>query len=148
MQKKPLINKEFLANRKKVTENDKTSGVYLLFDKDEVVYVGQGILAEQRVKTHIGTEKKFDSYHIIYCKREDLNRIEAKYICEYAPKYNHKITCKDTDIAPLGECIEYGHKPLTFTGALIGHKLYVDLSTTELTLVKRRNQDAKKYYTK
>ena len=131
-------NKPFFPNRKKISEHDQTSGVYLLFDKDEIVYVGQGICAEQRVKTHIGSDKIFDSYHITYCKKEEMNRIEADYICKYTPKYNRRITCINTDVAPLGETTSYESRPLTLPAAVIDGNLYVNLSGTGISLRKRK----------
>ena len=43
-------------------------GVYILFMKNVVVYVGESINPYARVCTHIKSEKKFDSFRILYCK--------------------------------------------------------------------------------
>ena len=43
-------------------------GVYILFMKNVVVYVGESINPYARVCSHIKSEKKFDSFRILYCK--------------------------------------------------------------------------------
>ena len=68
-------------------------GVYILFMKNAVVYVGESINPYARVCTHIKSEKKFDSFRILYCKESRKRHWEKKLIESYLPKYNktHKI---------------------------------------------------------
>ena len=68
-------------------------GVYILFMKNAVVYVGESINPYARVCTHIKSEKKFDSFRILYCKESRIRHWEKKLIESYLPKYNktHKI---------------------------------------------------------
>ena len=68
-------------------------GVYILFMKNAVVYVGESINPYARVCTHIKSEKKFDSFRILYCKESRKRHWEKKLIESYIPKYNktHKI---------------------------------------------------------
>ena len=68
-------------------------GVYILFMKNVVVYVGESINPYARVCTHIKSEKKFDSFRILYCKESRKRHWEKKLIESYIPKYNktHKI---------------------------------------------------------
>jgi hypothetical protein len=48
-------------------------GVYILFMRNVVVYVGESINPYARVCTHIKSEKKFDSFRILYCKESRIN---------------------------------------------------------------------------
>jgi hypothetical protein len=68
-------------------------GVYILFMRNVVVYVGESINPYARVCTHIKSEKKFDSFRILYCKESRKRHWEKKLIESYIPKYNktHKI---------------------------------------------------------
>lgn len=70
----------------------KTIGIYLLKQKDEVVYVGQSIDVDLRIKTHKKVKvKQFDNVHIIECDRCNLDSAEAFYIHYYMPIYNKKM---------------------------------------------------------
>ena len=70
----------------------KTIGIYLLKKNEEIVYVGQSIDIDLRIKTHKKEAiKEFDSIHIIKCSRENLDSAEAFYIHYYMPKYNKKL---------------------------------------------------------
>ena len=68
-------------------------GVYILFMGNVVVYVGESINPYARVCTHIKSEKKFDSFRVLYCKESRKRHWEKKLIESYIPKYNktHKI---------------------------------------------------------
>lgn len=65
-------------------------GIYLLKKNDKVVYVGQSINIEQRIKQHKKSEKKFDDYMSIECDKNLLNETEESYILLFNPKYNIK----------------------------------------------------------
>lgn len=66
-------------------------GIYFLFDKREIVYIGQSEFIEKRVFDHV-LNKDFDSYNFIeYLKDVSLNEIEADFILKYQPKYNKTI---------------------------------------------------------
>lgn len=64
-----------------------TVGIYFLFSGDAVVYIGQSINIYGRLAAHL-TSKKFDSYAMVECKPEDLNRLEHGYICRFRPAMN------------------------------------------------------------
>lgn len=126
---------ELLEKRKKLKCSP---GIYFLFDEDEVVYVGQGMFPENRIKSHLSSEKIFDSYFVIRCDKKDLNQLEAKYILKYCPKYNQVITHLNTSVAPLGRIFpKTKNKTLTIPGIIIGNKLYVDLSEFEFKIIKK-----------
>lgn len=65
----------------------KIVGVYFLFDKDQIVYIGQSVDILTRIGYHV-KDKIFDSYCWVECKPEELDNLESDYIVKYAPKYN------------------------------------------------------------
>jgi len=67
------------------------TGVYFLFKKDKVVYVGQSIKLHQRAlehKTQKRNKKDFDSYSWVNCKIEELDTLERYYIDLLKPPLN------------------------------------------------------------
>lgn len=74
-------------------------GVYFLFDRDEIVYVGQSTNVIYRAFQHRKSRsKKFDSFAALdVCTPEDvalvaLRRLESAYILKFLPKYNVQLT--------------------------------------------------------
>ena len=68
-----------------------TKGIYFLFDKDEIVYIGQSNFIEKRIFEHTN-DKSFTSWNFIeFNSNEDLNDLEADYILKHKPKYNKTI---------------------------------------------------------
>ena len=64
------------------------SGVYFLFDKDELVYVGCSNDIFKRIIQHEG-KKVFDSYsYIELSNEEEIMLCEGVLIDKYIPKYN------------------------------------------------------------
>ena len=91
-----------LANRVPVVTDDlfpkkpKFSLIYLLWDVDEVVYVGQTTQPiEDRIKGHIHS-KQFDAYSCITVDPDDLTDTEIYLITTMQPKYNK--ACKHTQL--------------------------------------------------
>jgi hypothetical protein len=66
----------------------KRCGVYFLIHDDEIVYVGQSINIHQRIGEHEKT-KIFTTFTYVECSYEELNKIEARYIDMFKPKYNY-----------------------------------------------------------
>jgi hypothetical protein len=66
----------------------KRCGVYFLVNDDEIVYVGQSINIHQRIGEHEKT-KIFTTFTYVECSYEELNKIEARYIDMFKPKYNY-----------------------------------------------------------
>ena len=62
------------------------TGIYFLKQGEKVVYVGQSVNIENRVKQH--TDKEFDSYHYIECSNDLLDSTELAFITLYQPIYN------------------------------------------------------------
>lgn len=70
------------------------AGVYLLFDRGEVVYVGQSKNPMYRIGTHIQEGvKEFDQY-LVY-ETEEYNDLEAFLINALKPKYNISVPSND-----------------------------------------------------
>ena len=63
-------------------------GVYILYRKNVVVYVGESMNPYQRVCNHQKSDKKFDCFRILYCKESRKKYWEKKLIQAYVPKYN------------------------------------------------------------
>ena len=73
------------------------TGVYFLFDKETVVYVGQGQDIPARIAHHaFAGKKRFDSYAYIPCPAAQLNQLEAHFIYLLQPYYNKNVPLNDT----------------------------------------------------
>lgn len=84
------------------------AGIYALFWKGELVYIGQTKNAFRRIATHVngykkknyitkdyftpgdvrGKEIKFDRCLVRFCAVSELHRLETQLIYKYKPKYN------------------------------------------------------------
>lgn len=86
------VGVDLLSNREialKSIRLEKTVGVYFLLHDSEVVYVGQSIDVESRIRSH-RAEKEFDSYHVIACQQSELDALESAYIFYLQPKLNSR----------------------------------------------------------
>jgi excinuclease UvrABC nuclease subunit len=70
--------------------NTDISGVYLLFYKDKIVYVGRSGSLNSRIWDHHKLNKyKFDSYVLLPCDEGFKSYyLERKLILHFKPKYN------------------------------------------------------------
>lgn len=65
------------------------SGIYFLYDREVVVYVGQAVDVRRRIADHIGQGlKRFDAVSFIPCRPDTLLAVERTYIERLRPKYN------------------------------------------------------------
>ena len=62
------------------------TGIYFLKQGDKIVYIGQSVNIERRIREH--TNKTFDNYQFIECPVELLDSTEMAYITRYTPEYN------------------------------------------------------------
>lgn len=62
------------------------SGVYFLFLRDDLIYIGQSVCILGRVGQH--RDKKFDRFTFINCAKENLNDVEGFFINLLQPKLN------------------------------------------------------------
>ncbi len=65
-------------------------GIYFLFKNNQLVYIGQSIDIELRIRNHY-KEKDFDTYSYVLCLIEELNDVEKKYIQKYTPILNKRL---------------------------------------------------------
>ena len=66
-------------------------GIYILFDDEQAVYVGQSLLPYERIGVHIRQKKMiFNSFRILKCSKEKLNYWESYLIYNLYPRYNVK----------------------------------------------------------
>ena len=80
------------GNMNKTTELIE-SGVYLLFNKGEVVYIGESGSLYSRIGTH-RKNKLFDSFRVLSCKQSRRRYWEKVLIKKFLPRYNKKHTPK------------------------------------------------------
>lgn len=66
-------------------------GVYFLIDKGRIIYVGQSINVMARVSRHLREDKGFDSFAVVTCKREELDKTEEMYLMALMPRLNKRI---------------------------------------------------------
>lgn len=83
--------KELFSSSFKLEGN--CSGIYFLFDGDELVYIGKGWNCLLRVAEHTrkDSDKSFNSWS--YIPIDDKNeycRLEKELIKKFSPKYNKK----------------------------------------------------------
>ena len=65
------------------------SGVYFLYHKGLVVYVGQSKTLRWRIESHLASAvKAFDAVAYLRCTTDRLMEIESHYIGKLVPKYN------------------------------------------------------------
>jgi len=62
------------------------TGIYFLIFNGSVVYVGQSVQLEKRIKCH--KDKEHDSIRIIECESNKLSIYESRWIKMFMPKYN------------------------------------------------------------
>lgn len=131
-----LKNRKFLQN---ISEPE--PGIYLLFYKDKVVYVGKSLNPEQRIASHISSsDKRFDSYHIIHCNEEQLKDLESKYILNYIPKYNKMIPYSKS-YPYLGKTTPIKNNQFSISCVVINNKLYIDLSEVGFELIRKERDN-------
>ena len=69
------------------------SGVYLLFNKGEVIYIGESGSLYSRIGIH-RKDKLFDSFRVLPCKQSRRRYWEKVLIKKFLPRYNKKYAPK------------------------------------------------------
>lgn len=78
------------------------SGIYFLYEKEELVYIGQSVNVIQRGFTHTSENKKvFSKQYFIKIPKNCLLETENVLINYFKPKYNKIYTKKSLDIKKL-----------------------------------------------
>lgn len=79
-------------------------GVYFLIQDDQVVYVGQSVSVETRIRNHANNKyeiKVFDRYAYIPCEKQQLDVLESLYIHALNPKYQGRQSSQRYPAAPF-----------------------------------------------
>lgn len=63
-------------------------GVYFLFKKQAVIYIGQSLNVFKRVHDHRLNGVDFDAWTVIACDRSELLTLEQHYISAFRPPFN------------------------------------------------------------
>ena len=88
--------------------------LYFLFDKSEIIYIGQ--TGDLRARLHSHKDKKFTNFRAILCAPEDLNRYEERWIKKFKPTHNKqyrshhsRFMCSDveTDNIKMSQYLKY-----------------------------------------
>ena len=75
--------------RRYCVSNIDRPGIYILFDDEEVVYVGKSLMPFGRIGQHIKQKKMtFNSFRILKCSKEKLDYWESYLIYNLYPSYN------------------------------------------------------------
>jgi len=99
-------------------------GVYELVSNGEVIYVGQSINVDRRIKEH--SDKVFDAVNIHECEECELDSLEVSYIKKYLPVLN----IRDNPNAPTRH-IDKMKDPITMK---IEREVYKKLQSLKLEM--------------
>jgi len=110
-----------------MNNTNKIIGVYFLYDKDEIIYIGSSLNIIKRINTHRNQSTKlrkrmpfdFDGYSYIYCTPDKRVEVEKYWIKKIKPKYNtyykEKITKDDIVVIKSQiDKIKHGRKNRVF----------------------------------
>ena len=74
---------------KRYVPRKRICGVYFLFYKGGIVYIGKSVNVLDRIPAHIFDKRKaFDEFTYIEFEEPDLTRKERYFIDKFLPKYN------------------------------------------------------------
>ena len=85
-------------HKKRISVSDlQLAGIYLLYRKKRIVYIGQSCDIRSRINSHKGkaSRKRFDEVRIIKCRKDRRLYWESYLIRKYQPEYNR--TYKKSD---------------------------------------------------
>ena len=126
--------------------------VYLLWEFNEVVYVGQSFNVKQRIQSHLtANDKTFDSVSLIECCAEDISIVEISNIKTLTPKYNKndnpcykkhsEIT--GTECKELRTIVRDAAEDMGIMGVMALDKLCTELTYERVSRVWHGNTSAK-----
>ena len=80
---------ESLIKEKNITEIDFSQkiGIYFLCHYNKIIYIGQSIDIDGRLRSHL-KDKKFNKVFFIPCLKKELENLEIFYIEKYKPILN------------------------------------------------------------
>jgi predicted GIY-YIG superfamily endonuclease len=83
--------------------------VYALVWRDEVIYIGQTTNVFRRLTDHLRLGRhNFEFVYLLYCKQEELDRVEQHMIKHFQPKNNtsyKKIKLSDIGLGKIKSAI-------------------------------------------
>lgn len=86
------------------------TGVYFLFNEEELVYIGQSIDVMNRLSTHANAHvHTFDSFSIHECRADERLALEKKYIKLHRPPGNVSVPGRDDQLMGRRNTKKYGH---------------------------------------
>ena len=98
------VNHQITINTFDELQNN-ISGIYRLYNRSEIVYIGKSKNIKGRIKEHFGI-KEFDSFDFtILANESDKNLYELYLIDKYKPKYNKDCVEKSTSTIKLNDII-------------------------------------------
>lgn len=124
--------------------------VYLLWDRDEVVYVGQTFDIKTRIQAHL-KDKDFNQISIIECTKEEIDEVENHNITTLKPKYNKKdnpnykkpVEFIDDANVELATRVQVAADDMGISGVMALNKLCTELSYERVSKVWHGNTSAK-----
>lgn len=111
--------------------------IYFLSLNNEIVYIGQTKDPTQRLKSH-ETNKEFDSYFIIYKRKEYIDEHEAYLIFKFAPKYNKRINCPYKSIKLVAKTTPIKSQNSNLNYCIINNQLYIDLNHQNFDIISSK----------
>lgn len=128
LENKTRYTPEMLFDIKEIT--GVTSGIYFLFDKNELVYIGKSGNVPNRLKKHYKENtKKFDSFFWAYSSSNfEITKCEEEHIFRYYPKYNRELSNAVNQYKLIGKENETDlpNAKIYFEGVRLNGKLYID----------------------
>lgn len=125
-----------LSKNKISTETLNNFCVYALWDKDEIVYVGQSAQLGQRIMAHT-KNKQFDSYSFFDCKSfDEMDSIESTLIIQLRPKYNFKYGSGYESLAKLRKRISKISDKHKYNPKYYVRKIRKRLSETDIEMIE------------
>lgn len=89
-----LDNAELLSQCVKKNKPTAFCGIYLLVKDDRIIYIGQSVDIEYRIRSHYGSPfyGQFDYYLMYECEQSQLRKYERIFIERFFPKHNNDST--------------------------------------------------------
>lgn len=70
-------------------------GIYFLVQAEQIVYVGQSIDVDSRIRQHRRGHMQFDHWAWLECAPEVLDRLERAYIDAFMPRHNNDMETRN-----------------------------------------------------
>ena len=125
-----------LSKNKISVESLNSFCVYALWDKDEIVYVGQSTQLGQRIMAHT-KDKLFDSYSFFDCGSfEEMDSIESTLIIQLQHKYNTQYGKGYESLAKLRRRIRKISDKHKYNSNYYVNKIRKCLSETDIEMIE------------